>query len=180
MTTQNLYLASLSERPSLDNFDIKSRKEDTLFGAGFTFCVIGNSHYIESPDLGFYELLSCEQLSAAPVRTLPLERNYERRVISRTGGVTIETNIRTGPLSKFPGPEAFDVSYRFTEDAYTTIRYTNDDRYETYHTYPGYDLSLYTENLFYDSVEQIPERPSLPIVNDSDNGNSDVQTLNTR
>jgi hypothetical protein len=178
MTTQNLYLASLSERPSLDNFDVKSRKEDTLFGADFTFHVIGNSHYIESPDLGFYELLSCEQFNAAPVRTLPLERNYEFRVISQTGDVTIETNIRTEPLSKFPDPEAFDVSYRFAEDAYTTIRYPNDDRYETYHTYPEYDLSLYTENFFYNSVEQIPERPNLPTVNDSNDSKSDVQILN--
>lgn len=179
MTTQNLYLASVSERPSLDNFDIKSRKEDTLFGTDFTFCVIGNSHYIEAPELGFYELLSCEQFSAAPVRTLPLKRNYELRVISQTGDVTIETNVRTEPLSKFPDPEAFDVLYRFTEDAYTAIRYANDDGYETYHTYPEYDLSLCTENVFYSSVEQLPERPNLPTVHDSDNGNADVQVRNT-
>jgi len=164
MTTQNLYLAYLPNRPPLDNFDVKRQEDGKLLNSEFTFTVIGNSHYIECPELDFYELLSCKPINENSARRLSLRSEFTFRVMSQTDEIVIENEIQTKPLAEFPSPETFDIAYRFAEDAYTTIHCPYSDSYETYHTYPEHDLALYTKDTFYSTLESVPERPDIPTI----------------
>jgi len=158
---ERLYLAYLPETPPLTKYDIKQQVQRRFFGSEFTFTVIGDSHYIGAPELGFHELLSCKPIQQGRVKTVPLEttrRSTDHPVGSVDGeihtgryqfeSVEVTTTIRSEPLSAFPGPEEFDIAHRFAPKAYTTINCRSTDCYETYHTYPEYDLALYTENRF--------------------------------
>ena len=50
-------------------------------------------------------------------------------------------------LEAFPAEESFDLAYWFGEDAVTAID-LGETGYETYHTYPEYDLALYSRTRF--------------------------------
>jgi len=160
-TPDSLYLAYTAEQPPLAEFDIKRQVDRQFFGTEFTFAVIGDSHYIGAPELGFYELLSCKPIREGRVTTVeltegrrPAERPSEREEIHtgryRFGSVGVTTTIAREPLSAFPGPESFDIAYRFDPEAYTTINCRSTTVYETYHTYPEYDVALYSEHEFTD------------------------------
>lgn len=176
-----LYLAYTAERPPLAEYDVKRRTQRRFFGAEFTFAVIGDSHYVGAPELGFYELFSCKPIRQGRATTVPLtgeQRSPESRSPSesrrsaerhrsvgappsddgreihsghyRFGSVGVTTTITREPLSAFPGPEPFEIAYRFGPRAYTTIDCRSPTTYETYHTYPEYDLALYSEHEFAD------------------------------
>jgi hypothetical protein len=160
-TPESLYLAYTAEQPPLAEYDIKRRVERRFFGTEFTFAVIGDSHYIEAPELGFHELFSCKPIRQGRVTTVPLagERRPPEPPDSgdgeaihtgryRFGSVGVTTTIKREPLSAFPGPEPFEIAYRFDPAAYTTINPRSTTTYETYHTYPEYELALYTEHEF--------------------------------
>lgn len=172
---ERLYLAYLPETPPLAEYDIKQQVQRSFLGNEFTFTVIGDSHYIGAPELGFHELLSCKPVQQGRVKTVLLEPTRQptdcdaSSVDSREihtghyqfGSVEFTTTINCEPLSAFPDPETFDIAYQFGPEAYTTINCRSSDSYETYHTYPEYDLALYTENEFTelpaDSADVEPE-----------------------
>jgi hypothetical protein len=161
---ESLYLAYVPERPPLEDYDVKHREHRQFFGTEFTFTVIGDSHYIGAPALDFHELLSCKPIQAGRVKTVPLQSERQASGVSpqsgsvdssdthterhRFGSVGVTTQIKTEPLSEFPGPQRFDIAYQFGPAAYTTINCRSTDSYETYHTYPEYDCALYTKNEF--------------------------------
>jgi hypothetical protein len=168
-TPESLYLAYTADQPPLADYDIKRRVERRFFGTEFTFAVIGDSHYIGAPELGFHELFSCKPIREGRVTTVPLAEEHrppeppdpgDGEVIHtghyRFGSVGVTTTISREPLSAFPGPEPFDIAYRFEPAAYTTINCRSTTTYETYHTYPEYDLALYTEHEF----TEIPVDPT--------------------
>ena len=171
---ERLYLAYLPETPPLAEYDIKKQRRRPFLGTEFTFTVIGDSHYIGAPELGFHELLSCKPVQQGRVKTVPLEAT--RRPADRPAGsvdgreihtgryqfgsVDLTTTIKCEPLSAFPGPETFDIAYRFGPKAYTTINCPSTDSYETYHTYPEYGLALYTKNEFTESPNSQQTAPT--------------------
>jgi len=178
-TPESLYLAYTAEEPPLADYDIKRRAQREFFGTEFTFAVIGDSHYIGAPELGYHELFSCKPIREGRVTTVELAAEshpYESPRSTdpptpsdeqeihgghyRFGSVGVTTTIRREPLSAFPGPEPFDIAYRFDPKAYTTINCPSSSTYETYHTYPEYDLALYTEHEFTNlqaAPDDIPE-----------------------
>ena len=181
----SLYLAYTAEEPPLVEYDVKRRVERPFFGSEFTFAVIGDSHYIGAPELGFHELFSCKPIRQGRVTTVDLTESDEGRQSTgssthgdsreihtgryRFGSVGVTTTISREPLAAFPGPEPFDIAYRFDPEAYTTIDCRSATSYETYHTYPEYDLALYSEHEFteltVDTADDTPvcETPSTKI-----------------
>ena len=162
----SLYLAYTAEQPPLAAFDIKRRVDRQFFGTEFTFVVIGDSHYIGAPQLGFHELLSCKPIRKGRVATVPLTKSRPAEQPSkreevytgcyRFGSVGVTTTITRAPLSAFPGSDYFDIAYRFEPAAYTAINCRSTTVYETYHTYPEYELALYSEHEF----TELPATPA--------------------
>jgi len=149
-------------------FDSLSRE---FLGTEFTFRVVGSSHYVSAPAYDFYELSSCKPVASEPAATVrldggrkgvptgddgaapALEFDYEH------GRLRCRTRVERRPLSAFPDGASFALSYRFEEDAFTTVD-VGEEGYETYHTYPEYGLALYTRTVF----ESVP----VPGVSDRD------------
>ena len=159
-----LNLAYTTEAPTLDEYDIKHQETREFFDRVFTLTVIGDSHYIGCADLAYHELLTCKPLdekepaSDSPeqqfwtpnglMKTVPLVAGYSetlRHVVNRVG---ITTELAGQPLSEFGNPDEYDIAYKFGADAYTTIDLLDDTTYETYHTYPEYDVALRTVTSF--------------------------------
>lgn len=102
----------------------------------------------------------------APTReeaTIPLEPDRpSRRLAFETDALRCETVVDHRRLAAFPHerfrtrPESFDLAYAFDGDpeAVTTIE-LGADGYETYHTYPEFDLALYTRTVFTDAREGV-------------------------
>lgn len=139
-----LHFAYASAKPSLELFDVKTIHADELAGSPGAFAVIGESHYVGVPGLDFHEVCSCEALSGEHVQTVPLEAGVERAFSFDTGRLDARTHAEVRPLDSFSGDDTADVAHRFGPGAWTTIE-IGDDAYETYHTYPEYDLLVYTE-----------------------------------
>lgn len=147
MTTNSLYVEYPAESACPDAMDVKKTETFAVLGERFTFRIIGNSHVITAPALGFAELVSCRPLGEHPTTEVPLTQGYHDTVTARTGPVTAQTSIRCLPLDAFPRQSEFSLQYRFAEDAYTTITLREDTHgYRTYHTYPGHDIAVYTQS----------------------------------
>ncbi|MFC7072641.1 hypothetical protein ACFQJ7_17070 [Halovenus rubra] len=147
MTATQLHLVQTSDEQSLGDYDVKTTMTKTLLGETATFAVIGSSHYIACPTLGFYELLSCRDLTSVDTLTIPLTVGETAQITATHDTITTETVINAQPLREFPGLEAADIAYQFSEQAYTTITVRGQTEYETYHTYPEYDLALYSRTI---------------------------------
>lgn len=139
-----LYFGYTADRPDLTAVDVKTVHPTTLLGRPAVFTVIGESHYVGVPALGFHELCSCRPLASATTHETPLTTAVEREFRFDGDRVTARTDVVGRPLAAFPGSEDATVAHRFGPDAWTTLRAT-EDGYETYHTYPEYDLALFTE-----------------------------------
>ncbi|WP_206425093.1 DUF2617 family protein [Halosimplex salinum] len=132
-----------------------------FLGAEFTFRVIGSSHYVSAPAYGFHELSSCEPVAGDDVTAVALDAgptpspaangDAPLRIDYETERLRCATIVDRRPLSAFPDEEPFDLCYRFDEDAVTTVD-VGARGYETYHTYPEFDLALYTRTTF----ERVP------------------------
>lgn len=165
MTSETLQFVHGDAPPDGDVrvFDSLTRE---LLGAEFTFRVVGSSHYVSAPAYDFHELSTCDPVDADGATTLRLDgptvddadpsepaadgtggSDGRRRLTYAADGLACVTCVERRPLTAFPAGGAFDVSYRFGEDAYTTIDLAPDG-YETYHTYPEFDLALYTRTTF--------------------------------
>ena len=170
MTRDTLHFVHSTTPPSSDVRVFDSLTTQFL-GAEFTFHVIGNSHYVSAPAYDFHELSSCDPVSGDDVTTLRLdgstteashsgidpsqsetrqsqsETDAWRRLEYAADGLRCATVVERRPLAAFPDGEDFDLAYWFGEDAVTTVDLCADD-YETYHTYPEFDLALYTRTVF--------------------------------
>jgi hypothetical protein len=147
MTTERLYV-SHPDRPAYpDTLDIKTEQTVELLDTAFRFRIIGNSHFITAAALGFAELVSCEPPGDGLVTEVPLQQGHHETISADVGAVTLETDVRCLPFEAFPRDQQLTVRYRFDEDAYTAIAVSRDSgAYTTYHTYPEYDLVVYTES----------------------------------
>ncbi|QLH77038.1 hypothetical protein HZS55_06900 [Halosimplex rubrum] len=170
MTSETLQFVHGTAPPTDDVrvFDSLTRE---LLGAEFTFRVVGSSHYVSAPAYEFHELSTCDPVDADGATTLRLDGpttddatggrppngdrptadavdgDARRRLTHAADGLACATIVERRPLAAFPVDDAFDVAYRFGPDAYTTIDLAPDG-YETYHTYPEFDLALYTRTAF--------------------------------
>lgn len=179
MTRDTLYFVHSTRPPDSDVrvFDSLTRE---FLGATFTFRVIGSSHYVSAPAYDFHELSSCDPVGGDEVTTLRLDgptvaaATADSSTAASTGtatdpaadrrlcleyaaeGLRCATLAERRPLAAFPAEEEFALSYRFEEDAVTTVD-IGADGYETYHTYPEFDLALYTRTTF----ESVPDGRSV-------------------
>ncbi|WP_136688932.1 DUF2617 family protein [Halorhabdus amylolytica] len=155
MTRSTLQFVHSTEPPSID-LQVFDSLTTRVLGTSFTFRVIGSSHYISAPAYDFHELVSCEQLSGDAGERIALDGpqqdsdGHSSTAISleyETERVRCETKIERRPLATFPADATFDLAYWFEEDAATTVT-IGATGYETYHTYPEFDLALYTRTSF--------------------------------
>ncbi|MFH5801481.1 hypothetical protein [Haladaptatus sp. CMAA 1911] len=143
-TPTTLYFGYTNATPDIASLDVKTVHPDTLLGYPAAFTVIGESHYVGFPALGFHELCSCRSLPSETTYETPLSPAVEREFRFDGDHIGATTLVAGRPIDAFPGPEAATVAYRFGPEAWTTILVT-DSGYETYHTYPEHELALYTE-----------------------------------
>lgn len=149
MTTDQLYLLYSRSPAETNRVDVKQRRSVRVGDTEFNFAIIGNSHYITAPTIGFYEMFSCIPPRGArlPDAVIPLTDGFSDRLTHQTETYSAETVIKVQPLSEFPSPKSADMSYRFGQGAYTTITHTSPaSTYSTYHTYPEHQLAVYTSH----------------------------------
>ncbi|WP_226482364.1 DUF2617 family protein [Natrinema amylolyticum] len=158
MSRETLQFVHTDRPPATDGVRVFDSLTRPFLGTEFTFRIIGSSHYVSAPEYGFHELSTCDP---APVASregtaIPLETGRpSRRLAFETDALRCVTRIEHRPLSAFPRdrylsrPGSFDLAYAFDgdPDAVTTIE-IDADGYETYHTYPEFDLALYTRTVF--------------------------------
>lgn len=147
MTEHLRYRVTGSPLP-LSDLTVFETAERTLLGSRFVFRVIGSSHCVAAPERRYYELCSCGDAGGDAGLRIPLERGVSETVETACGDVpSVSTTVETVPLEAFSPSDAFDVSYRFAPDAYTAID-VGERGYETWHTYPEYDLAVVTRTSF--------------------------------
>jgi hypothetical protein len=152
-----------STRPPATDVRVFDSLTRRFLGAEFTFRVVGSSHYVSAPAYDFHELSSCEPVPGEDVATIRLDAGQvtsesltadeadreesARRLTHETDALRCVTLVERRPLAAFPAEASFDLAYWFDDDAVTTID-LRPDGYETYHTYPEFDLALYTRTVF--------------------------------
>lgn len=137
-----------SSRPPASDVRVFADLEREFLDTAFTFRVVGNSHFVGAPEYDFYELSSCEPVDATAVTTVPLDpAGPSRRFDFDNDVLSCQTVVEPRPLAAFPGDRSFDLRYDFDEDAATTID-VSEAAFETYHTYPEFDLAVYSRTAF--------------------------------
>lgn len=153
-----------STAPPATDVRVFDAATQSVLGAPFTFRVVGSSHYVSAPAYDFHELSSCEPVSA-PATEIDLDSGQRRRVLTfENDAVAARTVVERRPLAAFPGDASFDLAYEFGPDAVTAID-VREDGYVTYHTYPEFDLALYTATRFTevrDGDRPAADRPASP------------------
>jgi len=163
-----------STRPPTTDVRVFDSLTRRFLGTEFTFRVVGSSHYVSAPAYDFYELSSCEPVASEDVTPIRLDTAQvstdssavderatargaseaagapaasTRRLTHETDSLRCETIVERRPLAAFPEDASFDLVYWFDDEAVTTVD-LRPDGYETYHTYPEFDLALYTRTVF--------------------------------
>ncbi|SFR67719.1 DUF2617 family protein [Halogeometricum limi] len=139
----DLHFAYTTDPPDFERFDVKAVTPGELLGTPCTFAVIGQSHLVSAPGLGYHEVCSCDPLPAATAESTALEPGATQTVTFESDHVRAETTVQVESLDAFPGADDADVAHRFAPDAWTTIA-VSPAAYETYHTYPERDASVRT------------------------------------
>ncbi|WP_222915181.1 DUF2617 family protein [Natrinema sp. SYSU A 869] len=158
MSRETLQFVHTDRPPATDGVRVFNSLTRPFLGTKFTFRIIGSSHYISAPEYGFHELATCDPAPSASRNgtAIPLESDRpSRRLTFEADALQCVTRVEHRPLSAFPRdrylsrPGSFDLAYAFDgdPDAVTTIE-IDADGYETYHTYPEFDLALYTRTVF--------------------------------
>lgn len=145
-----LYLYHFDSRPDISELNVKKKQVKHINGCKFIFRIIGSSHYIECEKLGVYELLSCKATDKESTAVVELLADTEEVEVSdvESKNITLTTELIGEPLSEFDSSDTYDMKYKFGENAYTTITYGvrgGNIWYETYHTYPEFDLAFYSQ-----------------------------------
>lgn len=136
-----------SPQPPTSELSVYESATRSFLGTAFTFRIIGSSHYVSAPAYDFHELSSCTPV-ATEGTTLGLDDDWDARTLSyETDRLRCETTVERQPLSAFPRDREFDLAHWFEADAVTTIE-LGPAGFETYHTYPEFDLALYTQTVF--------------------------------
>lgn len=184
MTRETLRFVHADRPPATEGIRVFDSLTRRFLGAEFTFRIVGSSHYVSAPAYAFYELSACGigggddpvSTAAQEETAIPLAPDRpSRRLTFETDAVRCETTVEHRPLSAFPHerfrsrPRTFDLAYAFDGDpeAVTTIE-LGDDGYETFHTYPEFDLALYTRTVFTDVRDaaalegSVPAEPTSP------------------
>lgn len=160
MSRDTLRFVHASDPPTAD-VRVYDELVADLLGTRFRFRVIGSSHLVSAPAVDFYELSSCDPVETAGdadadgehgrVTTVALDAPRDRgavRLVHEAERVRCETVVERRPLAAFPDDASFDLAHWFGDDAVTTVALAPDG-YETYHTYPEFDLALYTRTRFH-------------------------------
>lgn len=143
---QQLYLVFSDTKPNINNYDVKSANKVEFLNEDFMFNVIGSSHLIFNQQETFCELISCEQPHPHETDlTIPLSKSTDIKTEYKIKDITASITIKGEPLSEAPAPESQQIAYKFDEKAYTMINITSPTAYETYHMYPEFDLSLFSQ-----------------------------------
>jgi hypothetical protein len=146
--TTELHVAYPTAPPDFTAFDVKALTPETLLGAPCTVAVVGQSHVVTAPELGYHEVCSCVAQSVTPSETVALDPGVTAQVDASGSGenetVRATTDVSVRPLTSFPGPEETTIAYRFDPAAWTTVT-VGERGYETYHTYPERDVVVRTE-----------------------------------
>lgn len=158
--TTRLHFAYATSEPNLEAFDVKRVVPSELLGEPAALTIIGESHYVGVPALDYHEVCSCRPLESGvsavdSTAETPLELGVEQAFSFENDHLRVETAVEVRPIEDFPAPENADAAFRFGPDAWTTIdlgvsagaesvESTRTASYETYHTYPEYDLAVYT------------------------------------
>ncbi len=129
--------------PDIDDMVVYASMTTDLFGTSVSCNIIGSSHHIAAPELDYYETSSCKSMVTDVLDVVELSTQTETTFSVTVGELDAEIRVVSRPLATFTPTATYDLFYRFEEDAYTAINIT-DTGYETYHTYPEYDLNLYT------------------------------------
>lgn len=150
VTTERLFVGFGTEPPTLEEVTVFDSLQTTVAGRAFTFNVVGCSHYIEAPDAGYYEIVSCRPVEHGLVHELALPEGADSTLSFEGDSVGAETTVEIQPLDAFPERQSFDLAYTFEPAAHTTIDLLDETGdhppgYETYHTYPEHDCLVYTE-----------------------------------
>lgn len=148
---RELYLYHFDCQPDISELEVKKKDVRVINGYEFTFRIIGSSHYIDCEELGVYELLSCKETDkeSTAVVELSTETHQCEVVDCDSNDVTVTTELSGESLDAFDVTDEHDLLYKFGEDAYTTITWekmNNKVQYETYHTYPEFDVAFYSES----------------------------------
>lgn len=141
--SDRLYVGFASESPALPDVRVFERCETTLLGERAAVEVIGTSHRVSAPALAFHEVASCDQLEGGSVSEYPLRPGVDERITFRSRVVECETHVWTERGVAHPANPP-DVAYVFEPDALTAIS-VGADGYETCHTYPEHDATVWTE-----------------------------------
>ena len=175
MTEQTVSFVHSTTPPPSDVTVYSTLSRDFL-GSTFTFRVIGSSHYVSAPAYGFHELATCDGVAVDNTATFRLNRQWESRTLTHENDrVECETTVVRRPLAAFPRDRSFDLAYWFETDAVTAID-LRPVGFETYHTYPEFDLTVYSQTVF----RRVDGRPlEHPVASETDpaaDGQSQTQT----
>jgi hypothetical protein len=137
-------------KPELQSQDLHDKiyasEEASINGKSINMNIIGYSHYISSPELNYYELMSCMPvLQGEDTEIISLQKESKReeqfKLNTISGQISIEV---TRGILEFKSP---DIQYAFDTDAYTEIKYTQDG-YKTLHSYPEKNITVLSVTTF--------------------------------
>lgn len=130
-----------------DRLSVYDETTATIDGVEFSMAVIGSSHCVLAPSIGFAEIASCDVATVGDCRTIDLETGVETTNRLDAEQVACTTTISVDPIVRFPAGQSFDLRYDFAADAATAIL-VRERGYETWHTYPEHGCAVYTETEF--------------------------------
>lgn len=118
--------------------------------------IIGSSHLIEAGIGGYYEMTSCRpfevyQESNPDIEHYNITEGIDEVLIREIGGYRIEITIQTREYNPPYDTDNWDLAYVFGPEesgAPTAIDF-NGRGWETIHTYPEFDIELYTQTDFF-------------------------------
>jgi len=144
-THQQLYLVLDQTPPQLNNYDVKSTYKTNFLNSNFIFNVIGSSHLIHDANNQYCELISCEKPQSHNIReTIPLTKDTEIQNTYTTDSFKEQITVSGKKLTTKPDPQTQDLTYKFEPQGYTMINILSPTAYETFHTYPEFDLTLHS------------------------------------
>ncbi|MCU4799278.1 DUF2617 family protein [Halobacteria archaeon HArc-gm2] len=132
--------------PDPDALQVYARGTVPIAGHEFRFRIIGSSHYVRAPSLGFEEIASCEEATVADARTVALDEFGSTAFDYESDAVSCRTEIDVRPIDAFPDA-SYDLEHAFEPGAVTAID-VGDRSFETWHTYTEHDCAVYTVTEF--------------------------------
>lgn len=148
----NLRFGVNENKPTLESTSIQdtiyAKTEKEFIGHNFVFNIIGSSHYIYCESIPYYEISSCKPVEATSVYSINIDTDIDLQFTFESDSVKTKTTVKSYKLDRFVKDKDYDLKYKFSEDAYTAIE-LKEESYITWHTYPVFNLALYTETDFY-------------------------------